>query len=223
MIPNYMQSWGLARAFGRRADPYRLVAQREPVGRRWALHVESLERAVSSRTRGRIGWIVGPVKTVAELWSYQDYTTLTPGLLSDRLARRALDQDSASASSPGPAKLSAATFRGWRRGSSAKASCSTTFRPWPCAIAMVKYRAPIGAMRLFDRLRLEKSVLITPGAHFGLAGKYIRIGYGYDIDHTLAGLARVEQLFAELRGPAGSNLTARTGVRPPARAATLLP
>ncbi len=30
------------------------------------------------------------------------------------------------------------------------------------------YRLPIGSVALFDRLRLEESVLITPGAHFGI-------------------------------------------------------
>src|SRR2546427_462715 len=38
----------------------------------------------------RIGWIVGPPATVASLWSYHDYTTISPGALSDFLARRAL-------------------------------------------------------------------------------------------------------------------------------------
>ena len=35
-----------------------------------------------------------------------------------------------------------------------------------------------GEAGLADRLRLEQSVLITPGPHFGI-GKYLRIGYGY--------------------------------------------
>src|SRR5207244_3969492 len=38
----------------------------------------------------RIGWIVGPPATIAALWSYHDYTTISPGALSDFLARRAL-------------------------------------------------------------------------------------------------------------------------------------
>ena len=35
----------------------------------------------------RLGWIVAPPKTIARLCSYHDYTTLTPTMLSDRLAR----------------------------------------------------------------------------------------------------------------------------------------
>jgi hypothetical protein len=33
-------------------------------------------------------------------------------------------------------------------------------------------------------------VLITPGAHFGI-GRYIRIGYGYDVGKTLERLAQL--------------------------------
>src|SRR5256885_6558940 len=38
----------------------------------------------------RIGWIVGPPETIATLWAFHDYTTLTPTYLSDRLAQIAL-------------------------------------------------------------------------------------------------------------------------------------
>ena len=41
--------------------------------------------------------------------------------------------------------------------------------------------------------------MITPGAHFGI-GRYIRIGYGYDVGKTLEGLARVDELLGELQG-----------------------
>ena len=55
-------------------------------------------------------------------------------------------------------------------------------------------------------------MLITPGDHFGL-GRYIRVGYGYDLDYTLRGLARVDLTLEELkkkRKPARSE-TARRG------------
>ena len=64
------------------------------------------------------------------------------------------------------------------------------------AIALVRYRLAIGSVALFDRLRNEKSVLITPGAHFGI-GKYLRIGYGYDLGKVREGLSRIDELIAE--------------------------
>ena len=61
---------------------------------------------------------------------------------------------------------------------------------------------------LFDRLRKERSVLITPGDHFGV-GRYIRVGYGYDVDYTLRGLARVDLTLQELKKRAGSAKSVR--------------
>src|SRR5437899_567257 len=43
MIPNYLQGWGLARAYASRADSFRLVERRDGQGRRWALDLEGLE------------------------------------------------------------------------------------------------------------------------------------------------------------------------------------
>ena len=50
----------------------------------------------------------------------------------------------------------------------------------------------------FDRLIKERSVLITPGNHFGV-GRYIRVGFGYDVDYTLRGLARVDLTIEDLK------------------------
>jgi len=90
-------------------------------------------------------------------------------------------------------------------------------RPVAGAICLVRYDLPIGSAALFEKLRLERSVLITPGAHFGI-GRYIRIGYGYDIDYTLRGLQRVDLTFRELREMsarrAGSRPRRATAQRP---------
>jgi hypothetical protein len=271
MIPNYLQAWGLARAYAERADAYHLVEREENGVRRWALDIESLRRAVTSRTRlilvtnpnnptggvltaaemdeiirvagrvgawivadevyrgaevdsdvttptfwgrypkvivtaglskafgmpgVRIGWIVGPERTVAHLWSYQDYTTLTPTILSDRLARVATEpvrREQILARTRSILRTNLPQLEAWIHSHD---DIFEYIRPLAGAIVLVKYRLPITSARLFDRLRLEHSVLITPGAHFGI-GKYIRFGYGYDINRTLGGLARVDRFLAE--------------------------
>lgn len=289
MIPTYMQAWGLARAYGGRADAYRLVEKREGPGRRWALDVASLERAVTRKTRLilvtnpnnptgavltdeemdeivrvarkvgawivadevyrgaevrgagvsgdepsptfwgrygkvictaglskafglpglRIGWIVGPPRTVASLWGYQDYTTLTPTMLSDRLARAAMEprrREEILARTRAILRRQLPAVEAWVR---RHEDVLDLIPPLAGAIALVKYRLPIGSVALFDRLRLEKSVLITPGGHFGI-GKYLRIGYGYDPEKTLRGLSRVGEILAEMR-PSRQNLSMRAG------------
>jgi aspartate/methionine/tyrosine aminotransferase len=48
------------------------------------------------------------------------------------------------------------------------------------------------------KLMKDKSVLLAPGDHFGM-GRYLRVGYGYDIEQTLKALARVDETLAELQ------------------------
>ena len=69
------------------------------------------------------------------------------------------------------------------------------------AIALARYRLPVGSTALVDRIRREQSVLLVPGDMLG-AGRSLRFGFGYDIDHTLAGLARVDRVIAPRRSTA---------------------
>ena len=52
MIPNYLQSRGLARAYGRQTDSFHLALGKGPDGQYgWRLDVDSLRKAVSSKTK----------------------------------------------------------------------------------------------------------------------------------------------------------------------------
>jgi hypothetical protein len=53
MLPNYLQTWGLSRAWARHADVFRLApaADGPSGGRRWGLDLKGLERAVGARTK----------------------------------------------------------------------------------------------------------------------------------------------------------------------------
>jgi aspartate/methionine/tyrosine aminotransferase len=149
----------------------------------------------------RIGWIVAPPAQTARLWGYQDYTTLTPSMLSDRLARAALEprrRDQILARTREILRRQLPEIEAWVKSHD---GVLELIPPRAGAIALVRYRLPIGSVALFDRLRIEKSVLITPGAHFGI-GKYLRIGYGYDIGKVREGLARIDEVISELQTPA---------------------
>ena len=50
MIPNYMQAWGLGRAYADGVDAFRLVKQEQAGQYRWTLDVEGLKRAVTPKT-----------------------------------------------------------------------------------------------------------------------------------------------------------------------------
>ncbi len=271
MIPNYLQGRGLARAYGGRADAFRLVPRPDGGRARWALDRQGLERAVTRRTklilvthpnnptgavldddemdavvrvarragawivadevyRGaelegptsptfwgrydrvlvtaglskafglpglRTGWIVGPAKTIARLCSYHDYLTLTPTFLSDRLAEIVMEparREAILARTRGILRANLPALEEWIAG---HGDLFRYIRPVAGAIALVGYGLPIGSVALFDRLRQEQSVLVTPGAHFGI-GRFIRIGYGYDRDALRRGLERIDATLAGL-------------------------
>jgi aspartate/methionine/tyrosine aminotransferase len=276
MLPNYMQTWGLARAYGAAADEYWLTEQTQAGKRRWALDIEGLHRAVNKKTklivvtnpnnptggvlteeemaeiirvarkanawlladeiyRGaeiecaitptfwgrydkvlitsglskafglpglRIGWIVGPPSNIAKLWSYRDYTTLTPNLVSERLSWIAMEptrRDAILARTRSILQSHLPRLERWIRKHD---DIFTYVAPVAGAIAYIRYRLGVSSSTLCARLRDEHSVLINPGDHFG-GGKYLRVGFGYDMDYTLRGLERADALLNDLKN-AGS-------------------
>jgi len=147
----------------------------------------------------RIGWIVAPPPLVASFWSYHDYVTIAPGALNDRLARVALQ--------PGRrAQLFERTRNILRRNLPLIEAWLTDaggfrwIRPEAGAIVYVRYDHPISSLTLVNRLREEKSVLIVPGAHFGMDG-YLRLGFGEPPEYNRAGLDRLRDLLATLPAP----------------------
>src|SRR2546422_3364417 len=273
MVPNYMQTWGLARAFGgivREWPPLPAEAARGKGGR-WRVDIDALARLVSSRTkliiicnpnnptgaridtadldgiaaiasrhgtwifsdeiyRGaeldgretpsmwgrwdrvivtsglskayglpglRIGWIVGPPATVASLWSYHDYTTISPGALSDFLARRALAPSHRARILARTRKILNENFPVIAQWLDAHGGLFSYAPPDAGAIVYVRYHHPINSTDLVTRLREQKSVLIVPGDHFGMDG-YLRIGFGDDVEYLRKGLNRLDELLTEL-------------------------
>ncbi len=272
MLPNYLQTWGLSRAYAGKTAAFRLVERIENGKPRWALDVEGLRKAVSKKTRLivvtnpnnptgavlneqemeevldvarkanawllvdeiyrgaevsgpltptfwgrydkllitsglskafgapglRIGWIVGPPKTIARLCSYHDYTTLTPTMLGDRLARIIMEparREKVLERTRSIIRRNLPRLESWIHSHD---EIFSYIPPVAGAITFFRYKLPISSTALFDRLREEHSVLITPGDQFGF-GRYIRVGYGYDIDYTLRGLARADLTLEELK------------------------
>jgi aspartate/methionine/tyrosine aminotransferase len=267
MVPNYMQTWGLARAFGATVREWPLVNS----GSRWGIDTDALAHVVSPRTRLiiicnpnnptgarieaddldriaaiaarhgswilsdeiycgaerdgretptiwgrydraivtsglskayglpglRIGWAVGPPALIASLWSYHDYTTISPGALSDLLARRALEPARRArilARTRGILNQNFPIIAAWLDAHGGLFSYAT---PDAGAIVYARYHHPINSTELVTRLRQEKSVLIVPGDHFGMDG-YLRIGFGDQPGYLREGLDRVAALIADL-------------------------
>lgn len=145
----------------------------------------------------RIGWVLAPRDLVADVCRHHDYLTLTPGLLSDTLADAAMRVGTRQRILERTRRIideHLPVLEGWIAGHGGLFDYAP---PRAGAIATLRYRLPIASEELFDRLRLEHSVLITPGEHFGI-GDYLRIGFGYDLDGLRAGLAEIDALLGEL-------------------------
>lgn len=143
----------------------------------------------------RIGWVVGPADLTGELWARKDYLTISPGALSDLLARKALAMRGRILErTRGILRANYPVLEDWVRRRSA------AFRlvpPRAGAIAYLRYSWKVGSTELVVRLRDEHSVLIVPGDHFGMDG-YLRIGFGNEPEDLRAGLARIDALLDTL-------------------------
>jgi aspartate/methionine/tyrosine aminotransferase len=269
LVPTYMQTWGLVRAFGGTVREWRLVE--DGAAGRWRPDLDELARTMSDRTRLivictpnnptgarltgdeldaiaaiadrhgawvlsdevyrgaeldgvetpsmwgrsertivtgglskayglpglRIGWVAGPASLVASTWSYHDYTTISPGALSDRLARVALDparRRTLFERTRGILRANLPLLEEWLRG---HAPSFSWIPPEAGAILYARYQYPINSTELVTRLRDEKSVLVVPGDHFGMDG-YLRLGYGERPAYLREGLDRVHDLLTTL-------------------------
>ena len=140
----------------------------------------------------RIGWIAGPPAFVAAAWARHDYTTIAPGALSDMLARRALAPTHRARILARTRRILDENYPVIERWLDARGSLVTYAPPDAGAIVYVRYQRPVNSTELVTRLRVEKSVLIVPGDHFGMDG-YLRIGFGEDGGGLRRGLERIAE------------------------------
>ena len=147
----------------------------------------------------RIGWAVGPLDTLDDIWARHEYITISATMLSNKLAALALSPEVRP-------RILQRTRNYIRQGYPVLQewmdSHENTFSltpPGAAAIAFVRYHLDINSTTLAERLRQEKSVLIVPGDHFGM-DKYLRISFGLPHDYLLAALDRIHELIVEVAG-----------------------
>lgn len=148
----------------------------------------------------RIGWILGPEDFIQRTWPYHDYTTISPSILSDRLARFALSPDNREKileRTRGILQKNFPIIKDWL----VRQNGFFEFVP-PCAGAIVfaEYRGRLNSTELVNRLIREKGVLIVPGDHFEM-DHHLRFGFGSEPEYLRSGLARVEELILTIRLP----------------------
>jgi len=146
----------------------------------------------------RTGWVVAPPKLIEELRARYDYLTCTPSLLSDHLGTIVMEpqrRESILARTRHIIRKNLPPIEEWFL---KRDDLFTYVRPEAGAFVYCEYKLPINSTELVNRLRVEQSVLLTAGDQHGL-DKGIRTGFGFGIEKTLKGLARVEALLRSLK------------------------
>jgi aspartate/methionine/tyrosine aminotransferase len=146
----------------------------------------------------RLGWIVSSLKPHAtDLWSYSDYTSICPTMLSDMLATIALQPKMRAKILDRTSRIIKGHWAAMKKWLDERAHIFDYVAPKAAAICFPKHNLSISSLELVDRLLKEKSLLIIPGEHFGME-TYLRIGFGYSEDKLNAGLARFDELLQTL-------------------------
>jgi aspartate/methionine/tyrosine aminotransferase len=134
----------------------------------------------------RVGWVIGPEPLVYELWGYKDYTSITCASLSYALAERALRPEmieSILTRNRAHVLGNLEILRAW----AAETPGVHLTPPNAGAMALLRYEHPIGSVELTTRFHHDHSVLVLPGAYFGME-QHLRIGYGIETDRLQAAL-----------------------------------
>jgi aspartate/methionine/tyrosine aminotransferase len=144
----------------------------------------------------RIGWVVGPADAIARMWAWQDYVTIAPSLLGDRLAAYALSPQVRPRVLERTRRLVQRGYANVERWA-AKRDDVELFAPDAAAICFAKYRQPINSSELVRRLRQEHDAFVAPGELFGYDG-HLRISFGPSDEYVNEGLRRLGLLLDSL-------------------------
>lgn len=158
----------------------------------WGRYARTVVTSSVSKAHGlaglRLGWMVGPVDIIADVWRYHDYTTTTTTALSADLVTMALQPDRERALFERALKIGRANFEILDQWMLRHPDLVSGERTKVGGLAFVKVRSRRGTEDLASHLARNAGLLVGPGAYFGAEG-YLRIGYS--VPHLEAGLARL--------------------------------
>jgi aspartate/methionine/tyrosine aminotransferase len=170
----------------------------------WGLYDRALVACGLSKAYGlpglRIGWIVGPPSTVAELWARKDYLSIAPSAISDLVARTVVRPAVRARLLTRTRRIVNANLPILEEWLGRYGDAFRLVPPRAGAFAYPRYRWDVNSTQLICRLRDERGVLLVPGDQFGMDG-YIRIGLGNEPEELRAGLDRVSAILEELGRP----------------------
>jgi aspartate/methionine/tyrosine aminotransferase len=146
----------------------------------------------------RTGWIVGAPKMIERLWSYHDYTSIGPTMLTDRLASVALEPKRRAWILNRTRETLLRNYPALRGWLDAHADSFSHVPPKAGAIAWTGLRGGRNSAQMAEELRTKKSVLLVAGEQVGMEG-CVRFGFGGDPGHLEKALGRIDEYLEETR------------------------
>jgi len=146
----------------------------------------------------RTGWVIGPEDMIERLWSYHDYTSIGPSMLTDRLASVALEPKRREWILNRTRKVLRQNYPLVRSWLDARADLFSHIAPKAGAIAWAGLRDGSNSVEMSEALRAKKNVLIVPGEQLGM-NSFVRFGFGGDPAQLQAALDRIGDWLKETR------------------------
>ena len=141
----------------------------------------------------RIGWVVAPTRTAEEIWSRQDYITISATMLSNKLAAYALSPQVRPRIVARTRQFIRQGYDNFERWYIEHDDLYSLIPPQAAAIAFVRYHADVNSTELCKQLFHGQQTYVVPGDHFGL-DHHLRINYGLPADYLYEGLSRLHQV-----------------------------
>jgi aspartate/methionine/tyrosine aminotransferase len=143
----------------------------------------------------RTGWVVGPAKTIDQLWGYHDYTSIGPTMLTDRLASIALEPSRRAwilERTRGILRKNYPPLKAWFDSHS---DLISHVSPKAGAIAWAGLRDGRSTARMMDEMK-KRGVLMVSGEQLGMP-TYFRVGFGSHPEQLTEALGRIDSWLHE--------------------------
>lgn len=146
----------------------------------------------------RIGWMVGPEKTIQDLWRRHEYAVVSTTMLSNKLAGVALSEAVRPKLINRTRSLIQTGFSTLEAHLNVHTGAFSMAPPKASALSFVRYHLPINSTKLAERLMQEKDVLMVPGDCFGM-DHHLRISSALPLSYLETGFSRLNELVETLR------------------------
>ncbi len=143
----------------------------------------------------RMGWLTGPEEIIYDSWPYHDYTSISSGLISQKVAEFVLEPELRQKILNRNRMMLSENLRTIRDWVASRGSMLSFVRPKAGGMAFIHYTLEVNSTKLSDRLREEKSVFILPGDCYGM-DHYFRIGIGAEKNYLKRGLALADEVLS---------------------------